>query len=213
MYPVRETSTGIPATVAARRPKYLRSSHPCVGGRLQDVAAQWALYRQRGHAFAHVLDRDVQAARVHPEPAQRRIGGRPAVALLVQPGDRPIVHDKAVFVAPGRVVDAADGELVRVARDHAVDEPRRVRAGDEILVERRDIDERGRLADGVVLDLVGVVIRAGGEIARPFPPLLLAVERRRARIERGSYRHRGTRLRDVAHRAPTIDRPLFGSPR
>jgi hypothetical protein len=47
-----------------------------------------------------------------------------------------------------------------------------------MLVEGRALDQRGRPADGVVLDLVRVVECACGEIARPFPPVHLAVERR-----------------------------------
>ena len=173
-------------TFAARRPKYLRSPKDDLGGRLEHVAAQRPLHGQRGDALAHVLDLDVQSASVHPEPAQRRVGGRPAVALLLEAGDRPVVDHAAVLVAPGRVVDAADAELARVPRDHAVDEPRGVRPGDQVLVERRDVDERRRLPDGVVLDLVGVGVRARREIARPFAPLQLGVEWRGPGIERGS---------------------------
>src|SRR5207247_342950 len=109
----------------------------------------------------------------------------------VEAGDRAVVDDPTLLVAPGRVVDAADRELLRVPRDHAVDEPGGIGAGDEVLVEGRDVDERDRLPDRVVLDLVGVVVRARSEVARPFAPLQLAVERCGAGMERSSDGHVG----------------------
>jgi hypothetical protein len=79
--------------------------------------------------------------------------------------DRPIVDDLAVLVAPRRVVDPAGCELRRVAGDHAVDEARGVGAVDPVLEQRRDVDEGRGLADRVVLDVVGVGVDAGREVA------------------------------------------------
>src|SRR5262249_10262793 len=78
------------------------------------------------------------------------------------------------------------GVSFRVSRDHAVDEGARIRAADDVLVERADIDQRGRLADGVVLDVVGVGVGRRGEVARPLAPLLLAVEGRGDGMEGGA---------------------------
>ena len=103
--------------------------------------------------------------------------------------DRPVVDDLAVLVAPRRVDDAADRHLRRVAGDHPVDQPERVGPRHDVLVERGDVDQRGRLADRVVLDVVGVGIDARGEIARPLAPLHLAVEGRGARMERRPDAH------------------------
>ena len=176
-------------TREARRPKYARSLHDVsvAVSSTSRLSGPWTA-RAEIRSLASSISTS-RPARVHPEPAQRRIGRRPTVRLLVQAGDRAVVDDAALLVAPRCVVDAADRELARVARDHAVDERCRVRAGDEILVERRDVDQGGRLADGVVLDLVRVVVGACGEIARPLPPLQLAVERLGAGMERGSDGH------------------------
>ena len=123
------------------------------------------------------------------QPAELRVGGGPAEALLVEPVDRPVVDDLAVLVAPRRVEDAADRQLRRVAGDHAVDQPQGVGPRDDVLVERRDVDQRGRLADRVVLDVVGVGVDARRVVARPLAPLQLAVERRGTRMEGGPDAH------------------------
>ena len=120
---------------------------------------------------------------------QLRVGGGPAELLLVDAMDRAVVDDLAVLVAPGRVEDLPDLELRRVAGDHAVDEADRVRAGDAVLVQRADVDERGRLADRVVLDVVGVGVDARGVVARPLPPLHLPVQGRRPGVEGGADAH------------------------
>ena len=65
----------------------------------------------------------------------------------------------------------------------------RIRPRDDVLVERRHVDQRGGLADRVVLDVVGVGVDARGEVARPLPPLHLAVEGRGARMERRPDAH------------------------
>ena len=61
----------------------LEAAQGHLGGRLEHVAAQRSLHGQRGDAFAHVLELDIQPASVHPEPAQRRVCGGPAVGLLL----------------------------------------------------------------------------------------------------------------------------------
>ena len=103
--------------------------------------------------------------------------------------DGAVVDDLAVLVAPRRVVDLPDGERRGVAGDDAVHEARRVGTGDAVLVERADVDERRRLADGVVLDVVEVGVDGRREIARPLAPLHLAVQGRRPRMERGPDAH------------------------
>src|SRR5206468_2346145 len=80
-------------------------------------------------------------------------------------------------------------ELRRVAGNHPVDEPLRIRSRDAVLVERRDVDERGRLADRVVLDVVGVGVHRRRPVARPLPPLELPIERRCPRMERAADAH------------------------
>jgi hypothetical protein len=148
-----------------------------------------SLQRQRGDSLGRLLDRDVQAGGVLAEPAELGIGGRPAVAIVRQAMDRPVVDHLAGLVAPGRVVDLPDGEPGGVARDDAIHQPGGVRTGHLVLEERAHVDQGGRLADRVVLDVVLVRVDTRGEEARPLPPLLLAVERLGSGMERGSDAH------------------------
>ena len=112
-------------------------------------------------------------------------------SLRFEAGDRSVVHDLALLVAPARVPDLVRLELRRFADDDAVDEAERIGAGDLVFVERRDVDEGRCLADRVVLDVGRVGVGARGEVAAPFAPLHLAVERGRARVERGPDAHGG----------------------
>src|SRR4029079_18535774 len=113
------------------------------------------------------------------------------VRVLGQPMDGSVVDDLAVLVAPRRVPDLAHRELRRVAGDDAIDERGRVGPADPVLVQGRDVDERGRLADRVVLDVVGVGVRGRGPVAGPLAPLLLAIEWGGPRVERAPDAHAG----------------------
>ncbi len=95
----------------------------------------------------------------------------------------PSSIDLAGVVAPRRVVDLARLQLGHVAGDHAVEEPRRVRPRDPVLVERRDVDQRGRAADRRVLAVGMRIVGAGHLVAGPAAPRLRADERRGARME------------------------------
>ena len=72
--------------------------------------------------LGNVLDLDVEADGVLAKPAQIRIGCRPAIAVLLQPGDGAVVDDLAVFIAPAAVDHLVDRDFVDVARDHAIHE-------------------------------------------------------------------------------------------
>ena len=122
--------------------------------RPQHARRRGTLKRQRRNTFRDILDLDVQPDGVLPKPSQAGIGGGPSIRLLVQPRDRPVIDDLALLVAPGRVPDLPDAHASGVTRDDAVDEPRRVSAGDAVLEQRRDVDERRRVANGVVFVLV-----------------------------------------------------------
>src|SRR4029079_11848492 len=113
------------------------------------------------------------------------------VRVLGQPMDGSVVDDLAVLVAPRRVPDLAHRELRRVAGDDAIDERGRVGPADPVLVQGRDVDERGRLADRVVLDVVGVGVGGRGPVGGPLATLLLAIERCGPRVERAPDAHAG----------------------
>ena len=101
---------------------------------------------------------------------QRRLGSAAVQrnVVLRQPRHRAVVDHLAVLVAPRRVVHLADGDLERVARDQAIDELDRVAAGDQVLEERRDVDQRRGVADRVVLVLVVRLVGADRVVARPL---------------------------------------------
>ena len=179
---------GAPALADLRGPsaEVAQVGEGLAGRHLEHRSRARPLERESGQRLRDVLDVDVEAGRVLAEPAVLRVGGGPAELALGDPVDRAVVDDLAVLVAPRRVVDLADGHPRGVARDHPVDERVGARTGQAVLVERADVDERGRLADRVVLDVVDVGVDGRGEVARPLPPLLLAVEGRGAGVERGA---------------------------
>ena len=177
-----------PSRTAPEVPE-IRERRP--GRRLEDVPRERALERERRGRLGLVDDRDIQSGAVLAEPSKLGIRGRPAIQALVEPVDRAVIDDLAVLVAPGRVVDRPDLELRRVPGDHAVDEPHRIRPRHEVLVERRHVEQRGGLTDGVVLDVVRVGVGARGEVARPLAPLHLAIEWGGPWMERRSDAHVG----------------------
>src|SRR5439155_20496827 len=100
---------------------------------------------------------------------------------FAEPADRAVVDLLALHVAPRRVDPPSDHELGDVARDHAVEQPPRVAPGDQILLERRDVDDRGGIANRGVL-AIGMRIVGGGDLmSRPATPGLRPDERRGSR--------------------------------
>ena len=158
-----------------------------VGGRqlLEDGARQRSLERERADLCRHVLDDHVHALRVHPQPARVRLGARQAVRPVVEAADRAVVDDLAVGVAPRRVQHLPDGALGDVARDHAVEQPRRVAARDQVLVERRHVEKRRRIADRRVLAIGVGVVRGRDLMAGPAAPGLRPYQRGGSRVKGG----------------------------
>ena len=191
MYPVREMSTGTPAMVPLVTRKYLsvsmsarrswRSSAPEVGPCTASAATV---------SDTSSIDTSSPDGVLH-EPSQARIGGSPAIALLAQPRDRSVVDDLALLVAPRRVDHLSDGKLRRIARDEPVDELRGVAPCDDVLEERRDVDQRSGVADGVVFVLVVRFVRADGVVARPVAVVQALAQRERALVKGGTNGHAG----------------------
>ena len=103
-----------------------------------------------------------------------------------------------MLVAPRRVIHLADRELRRVARDDAIDELHRVLAAHAILEQRRDVDERRRVADRVVLVLVMRLVRAHGVVAGPLAVIQTRGKRERAFMNGGADRHAQVSIRLVS---------------
>src|SRR5262249_2821881 len=79
--------------------------------------------------------------------------------------------------------------VLHVARDDAVDESHRVETDHDVLVERRDVDERDRIANGVVLVLVVRLVRTHRVVAPPFAVGQALAKGERALVESGSDGH------------------------
>ena len=77
-----------------------------------------------------------------------------------------------------------------VARDDAIDQRRRVAAGDDVFEERRDVDEPGGVADRVVLVLVQRLVRARRVVAGPLAVAEALDERQRPVVEWRADGHR-----------------------
>ena len=171
--------------------KYFSAFDVGLGHLLQQRSRGRPLHRQRRDRLRHIFDRHVEPDGVLHEPSQARIGGGPPIALLAKPRHGPVIDDLALLVAPRRVDDLSDRQFRRIARDEPIDEPRRVASGDDVFVERRHVDERGRIPNGVVLVLVMRLVRADGVVARPVAVIQALAERERALVERGTDRHQG----------------------
>ena len=157
---------------------------PIPAGRgVEDDAAEGTLQGEGCDRLADLLDLHVESGPVHAKPAQVRVGGGPAIRRRVESRDGPVVDDVAVLVAPACIDDLPVRDLRGVPGEDAVDQAGRVGTPDEVLEQRRHVDDGGRLADGVVLDVPRVGIGAGGEVAGPLAPLELAHEGRGARVK------------------------------
>ncbi len=126
------------------------------------------------------------------EPAQAGVGGGPAIIVFAEAGDGAVVDDVALRIAPAAVDDLVDRNFVDVAGDDAVHKFSGVFSGDAIFEERRDVDERGGIANGVVLVLVVHLVNADGVVAGPLAIVEAFAEGEGAFVECGSYWHWGS---------------------
>ena len=171
---------------------------------LEDRSRARPLQGQGRRRRGHVLDLHVEARGVEVQPAEVRVGGGEAERLLAEARDGAVVDHLAGRVAPGGIEHLAHLGPGDVARDDAVKEPLGIRAHDQVLVERRHVEQRRRAADSVVLAVVGELVRAGDHVPRPPAPRLALAQRGGARVERRLPQHRsltpGTpaRLRSAA---------------
>ena len=123
------------------------------------------------------------------KPAQAGIRRGPAILVFAEARDGAVVNDFSFRIAPAAIDDLIEGDFVDIACDDAVDELRSVAAGDVIFEERRDVDERDGIADGVVFVLMSHLINADGIVARPFAIAQAFAQRQGAFMKGSSDRH------------------------
>ena len=135
---------------------------------MQQAARGGALHSERREVFGNVGNLHVEAESILLEPAETRIGGGPAIVVFGEAGDGAVVDDFAFGIAPAAVDDLIDGDFIDVAGDDAIYELGGVATGDAIFKERRNVDERSGIADGIVFVLVVHFVNADGVVAGPF---------------------------------------------
>ena len=192
---MREISTGTPRNFAVSDAKIFQVGDIRVGYRLQQFSGGRALEREGCGLLGNILDLYVQAERVLLEPAEAGVGGGPAIFIFAKAGDGAVVDYFAVGVAPAAVNDLIDTDFVDVAGDDAVYELGGVAAGYAIFEKWGNIDERGGVADGVVLVLVVHLVDAHGVIAGPLAIVEAFAERHRSLVKGSAYRHAVSQLR------------------
>ena len=144
-----------------------------VGEAAHDLAGARTGEVDRGEALGDVGQRDVHAPVGQPprEPlldgagAARRRGD--VEALVVEPADGAVVHDAPGVGGEHAVADAPGLEVGEAVGVQAVEELARLRAADDELAERRDVDEPGALVDGERLGLRVAVVVGAPPVARP----------------------------------------------
>ena len=174
--------------LAARFAEIFQVGDVRLGDRFQQLRRRGPLQRQSRRLLGDVFDLNIHVQAVLPEPAQARIGCRPAIFVFFEARDRAIVDDLAIFIAPAGIDHLPHRDFVDVARDHAIHQFGRILAGDQILVERRDIDQRAGVADRVVLVLVVHFIHADRVVSRPLAVIQAMAERERSLVKCSSDR-------------------------
>ena len=109
--------------------------------------------------------------------------------MLGKPRHRAVIDDLAALVTPGCVHHLPNGKSVRIARHHAIDQPGGIATAHDVLEKGRDVDERRRIADGVVLVLVMCLEGAYRVVPSPITVVQALSQRERALVERGSDWH------------------------
>ncbi len=186
MYPVREMSTGTPAILPLVLRKYLRFGMSASATLFSNLADAGPCSASAAVLLGDILDLNIHVHAALPEPAQAGIGRRPAIFVFFEPRNRAIVNHLAIFITPAGINHLANRYFIDVARDHAIDEPGRILARDQIFIKRRDINQRAGITDRVVLVLVVHLIHAHRVVARPLAIIQAVAECKRSLVKRGS---------------------------
>ena len=98
------------------------------------------------------------------------LGGRQEVLVLGDVEQDAVLDDEPTVVAPQRVLRLADEALRRVAGEDAAEEAPGIGAGEPVLVQRRRVEQAGRVPDREVLELLGHLVAhapPGGPTSAP----------------------------------------------
>src|SRR4030095_1122877 len=117
------------------------------------------------------------------------MGGAPTIGVFFEPGNSAIVYHFSSFITPWCVDHLADRDLPHVARDDTIHEACRIFAGKPVLEERRDVDQRGGVANGVVLVFVMWFVRTDRVISRPVAVVETFTQRKCSFVKSSSNGH------------------------
>src|SRR2546425_628589 len=96
---------------------------------------------------------------------------------------RSPVYPVRAICAPWRVVDLSLREFRRIPGDDVVHKVQGILPADEVLVERRDVEQARRVTDRVILHLRDEGVRRGREISGPSSPFPAVAQCRRPRMK------------------------------
>src|SRR5581483_11575481 len=159
-------------------PEILQVRDVRIRHRLQQPSRGRSLQRESGGLLGNILDLNVHVQAILAEPSQAGIGGCPAVGVLGKARNCSVVDDLAMFVAPTAIDHLSNGNFIDVTSDYAIDELGRVASGDHVLVQRGYVDQRGGIANRVVLVLMVYFVNANGVISRPLPVVQAVTQRK-----------------------------------
>src|SRR5712691_704436 len=123
------------------------------------------------------------------KPSQAGICRRPAISVLLQTRNSAIVDNFAMLVAPGGVDYLAHGNLAHVARDNAIDKPSGVLSSNPVFEEWRNINQRRRIANRVVLVFMMRLVGTHRVVARPLAVVLALAQLKCSFVKCSSDRH------------------------
>ena len=139
--------------------------------------------------MADLLDRDLVAPDEVLEVGKVGLRRRQQELVGSRSQDDAVLDDEAAVVAPRRVLRVARGACPDVAGQDAGQEALGVTAVDPVLEERGGVEHPGRIADREVLELVGHLVAARRERARPVGPQAGLVQGVRPPVEWRSPDH------------------------
>src|SRR3989441_12642061 len=170
-------------------PEVLQFLNGAVRSLEQDRPGRGPLERERPDVFGDVGHLGVQS---HPrvlEPFQIRLRGRHPEGAVPEIPERAVVDRLAAFIAPWRVVDLSLREFRRIAGDDLVHEVKGILPVDQVLVERRDVEQSRGVADRRIIPPPDRGGPGGRKISRPSPPFPAVAQCRRPRMKRWTAPH------------------------